>query len=110
MAKQSDPATPSHSPVVLELQRLDVGSVVALVGHPIHVMMVHFPIAFVMATLGVDIFYWWSGDTFWVRVGLWSAGIAFWTASPQASWVLPRSCWCPASGPSRQAGPMPWRR
>ena len=41
--------------------------------------MVHFPIAFVLATLGVDFFYWWSGDPFWVRVGLWSAGIAFWT-------------------------------
>jgi uncharacterized membrane protein len=79
MAKQGDPASPSHSPVVLELLRLDVGSAVALVGHPIHVMMVHFPIAFVIATLGVDVFYWWSGDVFWVRVGLWSAGIAFWT-------------------------------
>ena len=42
-------------------------------------MMVHFPIAFVIATLGVDVFYWWSGDAFWVRVGLWSAGMAFWT-------------------------------
>ena len=79
MAKQGDPATPSESPVMLELLRLDVGSAVALVGHPIHVMMVHFPIAFVIATLGVDVFYWWSGDAFWVRVGLWSAGIAFWT-------------------------------
>jgi uncharacterized membrane protein len=64
-------------PVLLELERLDVGSAVALVGHPIHVMMVHFPIALVMATLGIDIFYWWSGDPFWVRVGLWSAGFAF---------------------------------
>src|SRR5258708_24182601 len=79
MAKQGDPASPSQSPVVLELLRLDVGSAVALVGHPIHVMMVHFPIAFVIATLGVDVVYWWSGDAFWVRVGLWSAGIAFWT-------------------------------
>src|SRR5258708_20514878 len=79
MAKQGDPASPSESPVVLELLRLDGGSAVALVGHPIHVMMVHFPIAFVIATLGVDVFYWWSGDAFWVRVGLWSAGIAFWT-------------------------------
>ena len=42
-------------------------------------MMVHFPIAFVIATLGVDVFYWWSGDAFWVRVGLWSAGMAFWS-------------------------------
>jgi uncharacterized membrane protein len=57
MAKTGDPGTPPESPVLLELQRLDVGSAVALVGHPIHVMMVHFPIAFVIATLGVDVFY-----------------------------------------------------
>lgn len=78
MAK-NDFSTPPQSEVLLELLRLDKGSAVALVGHPIHVMMVHFPIAFVIATFGVDVFYWWSGDTFWVRVGLWSAGIAFWT-------------------------------
>ncbi len=78
MAKpQNDPVTQAESPVMLELLRLDVGSAVALVGHPIHVMMVHFPIAFVIATLGVDMFYWWSGDPFWVRVGLWSAGFTF---------------------------------
>jgi uncharacterized membrane protein len=79
MAKNGDLSTPPQSQVLLELLRLDTGSAVALVGHPIHVMMVHFPIAFVMATLGVDVFYWWSGDVFWLRVGLWSAGIAFWT-------------------------------
>src|SRR5262245_64435920 len=81
MAKsRDDPGAPAASPVVLEMLRLDIGSKVALVGHPIHVMMVHFPIAFVIATLGVDVFYWWTGDAFWMRVGLWSAGLAFWTA------------------------------
>jgi uncharacterized membrane protein len=80
MAKKRDDAgTRPVSPVVLEMLRLDMGSVVALVGHPIHVMMVHFPIAFVVATLGVDVLYWWTGDPFWVRVGLWSAGFAFWS-------------------------------
>jgi uncharacterized membrane protein len=63
----------------MDVLRLDVGSAVAVVGHPIHVMMVHFPIAFVIATLGVDVLYWWSGDEFWFRVGLWSAGAAFWS-------------------------------
>jgi len=76
---ERDPTATRESPVMLELLRLDTGSAVALVGHPIHVMMVHFPIAFVIATLGVDVFYWWSGDDFWVRVGLWSAGFTFWT-------------------------------
>lgn len=79
MTKKRKAVVAHESPVLLDLQRLDVGSAVALVGHPIHVMMVHFPIAFVIATLGVDLFYWWSGDAFWVRVGLWSAGVAFWT-------------------------------
>jgi uncharacterized membrane protein len=79
MARNSEPGLGPESPILLELSRLDVGSAVAVVGHPIHVMMVHFPIAFVLATLGVDIFYWWSGDPFWLRVSLWSTGIAFWT-------------------------------
>ena len=79
MANKDDSGTSPHSEVHLELLRLDVGSAVAVVGHPIHVMMVHFPIAFVLSTLGVDVFYWWSGDPFWARVGVWSAGIAFWT-------------------------------
>jgi uncharacterized membrane protein len=77
MAKK--PQTPPKSQVLLELEQLDVGSKVALIGHPIHVMLVHFPVAFVVATLGVDIFYWWTGDDFWLRVGLWSAGMAFWS-------------------------------
>src|ERR1700739_3249539 len=79
MAKRDDPNTQPRSEVLLELLRLDTGSAVALVGHPIHVMMVHFPIAFVIATLGVDLLYWWSGDAFWVRVGIWAAGITFLT-------------------------------
>jgi uncharacterized membrane protein len=79
VAKPDDLKTQPRSEVLLELLRLDVGSAVAVVGHPIHVMMVHFPIAFVIATLGVDVFYWWSGDDFWARVGLWSAGMAFWS-------------------------------
>jgi uncharacterized membrane protein len=40
-------------------------------------MLVHFPIAFVIATLGVDVFYWWTADLFWVEVGVWAAGAAF---------------------------------
>ncbi|WP_233833877.1 DUF2231 domain-containing protein [Paraburkholderia sp. ZP32-5] len=79
MAKSGNSGSEAKSEVLLELLRLDKGSVVALVGHPIHVMMVHFPIAFVVATLGVDLIYWWTGDPFWVRVGLWAAGFAFWS-------------------------------
>ncbi|WP_233852374.1 DUF2231 domain-containing protein [Paraburkholderia sp. HD33-4] len=79
MANKGNAGSETRSEVTLELLRLDKGSVVALVGHPIHVMMVHFPIAFVVATLGVDVIYWWTGDPFWIRAGLWAAGFAFWS-------------------------------
>lgn len=55
----------------------DVSSVVAIAGHPLHAMSVHFPIALVIATLGADLAYWWSADPFWLRVGLWTAGTGF---------------------------------
>ena len=106
MAKKADSKTQPESEVLLELNRLDVGSAVALVGHPIHVMMVHFPIAFVVATLGIDVIYWWSGDPFWVRAGLWSAGFAFWSG---AAWLaalpLRRNSIPDSVTPSR---PTPW--
>lgn len=67
----------TESSIAPDKDRLDVGSAVAVAGHPIHAMSVHFPIALVIATFGVDLFYWWTADPFWVRVGLWSAGFAF---------------------------------
>ncbi len=69
----------TQSPVIQKLEEKDTSSAVAVAGHPIHAMSVHFPIALVIATLGCDLFYWWTGDPFWVRVSVWSAGFAFWT-------------------------------
>jgi uncharacterized membrane protein len=54
-----------------------VQSSIQLAGHPIHVMLVTFPIALVCATLGADLFYWWSADPFVARVGLWTSGWGF---------------------------------
>ena len=50
---------------------------IALAGHPIHAMLVAFPIALTTCVLAADIFYWWTGDLFWARAGLWAAGMAF---------------------------------
>ncbi|PPC97116.1 MAG: hypothetical protein CTY36_11515, partial [Methylocystis sp.] len=47
---------------------------VAVLGHPIHAMSVAFPIALTFTLLGADLLYWWTGDAFWARVGVWSAG------------------------------------
>ncbi|NMG40823.1 DUF2231 domain-containing protein [Chelativorans sp. ZYF759] len=73
MAKSSG----SDNPVIEAITEKSIESAVAVAGHPIHAMAVHFPIALVIATLGCDIFYWWSGDEFFLRAGLWAAGFAF---------------------------------
>lgn len=52
-------------------------SKVALAGHPIHAMLVAFPIALTTCVLGADLFYWWTGDVFWARAALWAAGAGF---------------------------------
>ncbi|TCD06669.1 DUF2231 domain-containing protein [Erythrobacteraceae bacterium CFH 75059] len=53
-------------------------SFVAVAGHPLHAMSVAFPIALAFATLGADVFYWWTGDPFWTRAALYSSGFGFW--------------------------------
>lgn len=70
-------STSDPSPVIQKVAEKDISSAVAIAGHPIHAMAVHFPIALAIATLGADVFYWWSADPFWLRAGLWSAGFAF---------------------------------
>ena len=48
-------------------------------GHPIHPMLVPFPIAFFVATFGADIGYAFRGDTGWVMASEWllGAGLVF---------------------------------
>lgn len=56
----------------------------AISGHPVHPMMIHFPVAALIGLIGTDLGYLFSGDPFWARAGLWLAGIgAFggWIAS-----------------------------
>ena len=77
MADETRDDRDTENPVMAKIHEHDLNSAVAVAGHPIHAMSVHFPIALVFATLGVDIFYWWSGDDFWLRVGVWSSGFAF---------------------------------
>ena len=55
----------------------DTESQIAIFGHPIHAMSVSFPIALTFCTLGADMLYLWSGDSFWARAALWAAGTGF---------------------------------
>lgn len=66
-----------ENPVIQKVEEKDASSLVAISGHPLHALSVHFPIAFVFTTLGVDVLYWWTADPFWLRAGLWSSGGAF---------------------------------
>lgn len=50
---------------------------IAILGHPIHAMSVSFPVALTFCVLGADILYWWTGDGFWARAGIWAAGTGF---------------------------------
>lgn len=82
MAEPHDPAHADASettadPVAQALSEYPTQSLVAVYGHPIHAMSVAFPIALAFCVLAADIAYWWSGDPFWARVGLWSVGGAF---------------------------------
>lgn len=67
-------ATP-HEPIV---------SRAAIAGHPLHPMMIHFPVAALLALVASDFAFLWTDDPFWSRASLWLAGVgAFggWAAS-----------------------------
>lgn len=56
----------------------------AIGGHPLHPMLIHFPVAALFGLVASDLGYLYSGDPFWARASLWLAGVgAFggWIAS-----------------------------
>lgn len=46
----------------------------AVAGHPLHPMLVTFPIAFLLGTLASDLVYLYDGDPFWARMSIWLVG------------------------------------
>lgn len=51
-------------------------STARIAGHPIHPMLVPFPIAFFVGTFVSDIVYWRSGDAVWASFSAWLLGAA----------------------------------
>ena len=51
-----------------------IPSFAALGSHPLHPMLIHFPVAALLGLVASDLGYILSGDPFWARAGLWLAG------------------------------------
>jgi uncharacterized membrane protein len=67
--------TPNIPPIIesdeREYRDSGVPSSVAIAGHPLHPLLVTFPIAFLSSALFTDLAYWLSGDPFWARASFW---------------------------------------
>lgn len=55
-------------------QRRNPRSTASIAGHPIHPMLIPFPIAFFVSTLVCDLVYWATGNTSWFDATLWLLG------------------------------------
>lgn len=67
--------TPNIPPVIesdeREYRDSGVPSTVAIAGHPLHPLIVTFPIAFLTGALATDLGYWFTDDSFWARASFW---------------------------------------
>ncbi len=73
--------TPSVPPFIESDEReyhdSGIPSTVAIAGHPLHPLIVTFPIAFLTGAFGADLGYWLTSDPFWARAALWLIGAGF---------------------------------
>jgi uncharacterized membrane protein len=49
-------------------------STASIAGHPIHPMLIPFPIVFLVLALVADLVFWQSGNSAWATVAMWSLG------------------------------------
>ncbi|TLX57214.1 hypothetical protein DN824_11695 [Stutzerimonas nosocomialis] len=57
------------------IERENIESNAAIGGHPLHPMMIHFPVAALIGLLPADLAHLWTLDEFWWRMGLWLSGV-----------------------------------
>jgi uncharacterized membrane protein len=55
-------------------------STAQIAGHPIHPMLIPFPIAFLVGTCATDLAYWGTRNAFWAEASLWLIGAGVVTA------------------------------
>jgi uncharacterized membrane protein len=49
-------------------------STASIAGHPIHPMLIPFPIAFLVSAFVTDLVYWFTGDALWATASMWLLG------------------------------------
>src|SRR5690348_10280527 len=54
--------------------RWRIASTAEVAGHPVHPMLVPFPIAFLIGALLSDLAFWGTDDAFWARASAWLIG------------------------------------
>jgi uncharacterized membrane protein len=64
---------------------LGIAATAKLAGHPIHPMLIPFPIALLVATFATDLAYWSSLNPFWAQVSFWSLAAALLMAALAAT-------------------------
>lgn len=76
--------TPNVPPVIesdeTDYRDSGVTSTVAIAGHPIHPLLVTFPVGILVAAAGSDLGYWWTRDLFWAQASFWLLGAGLFTA------------------------------
>ncbi len=58
-----------------------VPSTAAINGHPLHPVLIPFPIAFLVGALATDLVAWWTDGSFWARGSVWLTGIGLATGA-----------------------------
>jgi uncharacterized membrane protein len=49
-------------------------SIASIAGHPLHPMLIPFPIAFLVAAFAFDVAFWQTANTFWASASVWLLG------------------------------------
>ncbi|WP_133127386.1 DUF2231 domain-containing protein [Legionella nagasakiensis] len=57
------------------MSREPIISRMSIAGHPIHPMLIHFPVAALLGLIATDFTYLYTKDFFWARAGVWLAAV-----------------------------------
>jgi uncharacterized membrane protein len=60
--------------MTMESRTRNPKSTASIAGHPIHPMLIPFPIAFFVATFACDVAFWITGDAGWFEATMWLLG------------------------------------